>query len=132
MHRCIECISKYLLQSNFHVFFRLKMFSKAEFLKEFENKIMFGFLVGLNYHTQVWPRGRKNREYLATFPSELHCERMHSSVANSWKGLPVNFGIQRRRFDIPTGTKCLLLLVHNQSPLTSYFLTFKFKIIIFV
>jgi hypothetical protein len=30
------------------------MFSKAEFLKEFENKIMFGFLVGLNYHTQVY------------------------------------------------------------------------------
>jgi hypothetical protein len=50
-------------------------------------------------------RGRKNREYLATFPSELHCVRMHSSVANSWKGLPVNFVIQRRRFDIPTGTK---------------------------
>ncbi len=33
--------------------FRLKMFSKADFLKEFENKIMFGFLVGLNHHTQV-------------------------------------------------------------------------------
>ncbi len=30
------------------------MFSKAEFLKEFENKIMFGFLVGLNHHTQVY------------------------------------------------------------------------------
>jgi hypothetical protein len=51
----------------------------------------------------VTHRGRKNREYLATFPSELHCVRMHYSVANSWKGLPLNFAIQRRRFDIPTG-----------------------------
>jgi hypothetical protein len=32
---------------------------------------------------------------------------MRSSVANSWKGLPVNFAFQRRRFDIPTGTKCV-------------------------
>jgi hypothetical protein len=31
-------------------------------------------------------RGRKNREYFTTFPSELHCVRMHSSVDNSvWR-----------------------------------------------
>jgi hypothetical protein len=34
---------------------------------------------------------------------------MHSSVANSWKGLPVKIAIQRRQFDIPTGTKCAKL-----------------------
>jgi hypothetical protein len=39
-------------------------------------------------------RGRKNREYLATFPSELYCVRMHSSVADSWKDLPANFAVQ--------------------------------------
>jgi hypothetical protein len=44
-------------------------------------------------------RGRKNREYLATFPSELHCVRMHSSVANSWKDLPVNFTTLLRVFN---------------------------------
>jgi hypothetical protein len=44
-------------------------------------------------HVVVVRRGRKNREYLATFPSELHCVRMHSSDANSWKDLPVDLAI---------------------------------------
>jgi hypothetical protein len=50
-------------------------------------------------------RGRKNREYLATFPSELHCVRMHSIVANSWKDLPVNFAILLRDIQI-THVQC--------------------------
>jgi hypothetical protein len=54
-------------------------------------------------------RGRKNREYLATFPSELHGELMHSSVANSWKGsqfcdsmATVRYSNWDKILDIPT------------------------------
>jgi hypothetical protein len=42
--------------------------------------------IGIGTRTQEKYRGRENREYFATFPSELQCVRMHSSVANSvWR-----------------------------------------------
>jgi hypothetical protein len=53
----------------------------------------------------IQTRGRKNREYLATFPSELHCVRMHSSVADSWKDLPANFAILWRGIQL-THVQC--------------------------
>jgi hypothetical protein len=62
-----------------------------------------GYGLSPQHFKTILTRGRKNREYLATFPSELHCVRMHSSqcssVANSWKD-------HAWRSRMPDGVQC--------------------------